>query len=148
MTYAARTVWLEAAALSQDDDPQAPELHDDPRRANVADHVEDAYHRRVADLGDRPGLADGPFVQVLQLGAGQTLGRDLLDGDIPAEQFVAGVPDPAHAAFADGADQSVAVGHEVVRWTGHRGKLSATTPGRMPTGACVQSACFRRPRVF
>ena len=50
-------------------------------------------------------------------GAGRhalTFRGDLLDGDVPAQQLIAGQPDPAHPAFADDADQAVAPGQNCV----------------------------------
>ena len=74
----------------------------------VAREREDALAARVAERGGGAGLALGPV-------AALALAGDDLQGDVEAALLVAGEPDMAHSARAEGADRPVPAQEELVR---------------------------------
>jgi hypothetical protein len=91
-------------------------LHDQPRRAAVVDHVVDRDSMRMGDPGGDPPLAHRR-VAVTRRRVRVAADRDqhLLDGDLTAQQLVAGEPDGAHGATAQPGTQQIAPCHAGAR---------------------------------
>ena len=89
------------------------ELHHDPVRPVVLGDVEDGDRAVVRHPGGGAGLAQRPLAQLFGGLAGLAgWGRDLLQGDVAAEQLVVGRPHRAHPPAAEHAQQPVAPGEQ------------------------------------
>jgi hypothetical protein len=85
--------------------PAGDVLHHDPRPAVGEQDVEDAHDVGMVQAGAGPGLADGLRPDVVVPGRYPGQRHDLFQGDVAGQDLVPGLPDGAHAAHADRADQ-------------------------------------------
>ncbi len=84
------------------------ELHHDPGVTLLLQDVVDGGHAGVRHPARRPGLAERAYGELLALLVRQAGGRQhLLDGHVPAEHLVVGLPHRAHAAPADRLEQPI-----------------------------------------
>src|SRR5690242_1171768 len=80
--------------------------------------------------GGRPGLAERALVAEPLLGLRRhRRQRDLLDGDVAVQQFIASLPDNAHGTAAELLKQPVASGHKVARTPGGMHGVQSTRAG-------------------
>ena len=87
------------------------QLHDDPGTAFVLGYVVHGHDGRVVEPGGGLGLAQRPLIRVGPLLIGERIGDlDLLDRHITVKELIAGTPDHAHGAAADGGLQAVPPG--------------------------------------
>jgi hypothetical protein len=96
------------------------ELHDDPGRAVLLDHVVDGDHAVVAQPGGCPGLAHRAGGELGLLGWRQLRReQDFLDCHGAVQELVTPAPYPALAALPDQATQQVPAAHDLARFTRH-----------------------------
>lgn len=85
------------------------QFHDDVGELAVLDDVVHHDDVGVLELRGRPCLTERALTLVPGLLVGQCrVERDLLDGDVPAEQLVGGAPHDAHATASERGVQPVA----------------------------------------
>ncbi|MDH6497143.1 hypothetical protein M2156_003362 [Streptomyces sp. SAI-149] len=112
------------------------QLHDDVRPFVLLDDVVDHHDVRVAQPGDGTGLAQGALaLEPGVLGGECLVERDLLDGDLPAEQLVGRPPHHAHATAADPRLQAITArdhteGVPLGPHEPHHAAADEPTPGR------------------
>lgn len=107
------------------------QLHYQKVGAVVMADVEERADVRVVELGDRPGLALEPR---LELGIRGEAGGEDLDRDVALQTGVPGAPDLSHTPRAEGRDDLVGTKAETWRgthlnWTSAR--IVARPPGRL-----------------
>ena len=91
-------------------------LHDQARLPVLLDRVEHRHGVRMVQSRRDPGLAHRAVLRGLGLLRGDPgLRAQLLDGDGSLEQLVPALPDHAHAAGGDHADEPVSLVEECVR---------------------------------